>query len=114
MSDNLTQIKFTIDSEIVSTFKTRCARENVSMASVISQFMMTGKPIKDIKLNAQTRPMRRKAVLEIISLLENIAQSEESYRDAIPEQFEQRYEAADHACSQLSDAISCLEEAFCP
>ena len=49
---------------------------------------------------------------EIVALLNTIMEEEIKYRDNIPEQFEQRVEAADYACDQLSDAISCLEEAF--
>jgi hypothetical protein len=39
-----TQVKFTIDSDIVSGFKSRCAAEGVSMASEIRCFMMACQP----------------------------------------------------------------------
>jgi hypothetical protein len=51
-------------------------------------------------------------VAEIIGLLNHIMELETEYRDNIPEQFTQRYEAADRACDSLSEAIGCLEEAF--
>ena len=57
-------------------------------------------------------PHRREAVLEIIRLLNTIQESEAEYRDSIPEQFEHRQEAAEHACDQLAEALSSLEEAY--
>jgi len=108
----MVQVKFTIDSDIVSAFKSKCMQEGVSMASQVRQFMEAGQPVKGIKTDALTRPLRRKAVRDIIDALNNIMAMEERYRDAIPEQFEQRHEAADRACEQLAEAIVCLEEAF--
>jgi len=112
MANKMTQIKFTIDSDIVQLFKDRCASEGISMTSVIRKFMKDCKPTKDNKLKSQTRPQRKKAVLKIISSLETILQMEESYRDNIPEVFENRFEVSDHTCEKLSEAISSLEEAF--
>ena len=112
MPNPMTQVKFTVESDIVSVFKARCASEGVSMASVIRQWMAAGQLAKAAKIKTDTRPHRRRAVLEIISLLNAIRELEAEYRDNIPEQFEQRCEAADHACDQLSEAIACLEDAF--
>jgi hypothetical protein len=112
MTSEMTQVKFTVDMATVAAFKARYSRENVSMASVIKQFMKTSKPIKNVKLQSHTRPMRRKAVHEIVLMLNDILGNEEVYRDLIPEQFTQRFEAADRACEQLSEAIACLEDAF--
>ena len=112
MSNMMTQIKFTINSDTVSAFKARCASEGLSMASVISQFMKASQPAKVVKVKTDTRPLRKKAVLEIVGLLDNIMQKESDYRDNIPEQFQSRLEAADRACEQLSQAISYLEDAF--
>ena len=106
------QIKFTIESDIVSAFKFKCNTQGVSMASVIREFMQTSKPLKSVKIKTDTRPLRKKAVSEIIVLLNAIIQMEEQYRDNIPEQFQTRFETADETCEQLSQAISCLEEAF--
>jgi len=108
----MVQVKFTIDSDIVTAFKARCVSEGISMASVINQFMKTCKPLKSPKIKTETRPLRKKAVLEIISLLEDISQKEADYRDAIPEQFVSRFETSDQTCEQLLQAISCLEEAY--
>ena len=117
MRDRMTQVKFTIESDIVSAFKARCASEGVSMASMISEFMKTGdyrtgKPAKDTTLKIETRPQRRKALAVFIGFLGDMMHNEEQYRDAIPEQFESRYEAADHTCERLAQAISDLDEAY--
>jgi uncharacterized membrane protein YccC len=108
----MVQVKFTIEADTVAAFKSRCASEGVSMASVIYQWMKTGKPTKSARIKMDTRPQRRKAVDETIAVLENLLQMEEEYRDAIPETFQSRYETADQACEQLSEAISLLEDAF--
>ena len=107
-----TQMKFTVDADIASTFKARCAAEGVSMASEIKRFMQNCRPVTDTKASTSTRALRRKAVAGIIGSLNVIMAEEEAYRDNIPESFTQRYDEADHACSQLSDVIACLEEAF--
>jgi hypothetical protein len=108
----MTQVKFTIESDIVSAFKARCAREEVSMTSIIRQYMITCQPSRAVKTKALTRPLRRKAVIDIIGRLNDIMELEMDYRDNIPEAFSQRYDAADNACTQLEEAISRLEEAF--
>jgi len=112
MANAMVQVKFTIDCDTVSAFKARCASEGVSMTSVIAQFMKACPPVKGIKVKTDTRSLRKKAVQEIVSLLDTIIKKELDYRDNIPEQFQSRFEAADQACEQLSQAISCLEDAF--
>jgi len=106
------QIKFTIESDTISAFKARCKSEGVSMTSVIRQYMKTCQPTKGAKIKTDTRPLRRKAVKEIICLLNGIMKMEEQYRDNIPDVFQSRYESSQQSCEQLSEAISCLEEAF--
>jgi hypothetical protein len=109
----MTQVKFTIESEVVSSFKARCKAEGISMASAVAQFMTAFKqPRKAVGVKVETRLHRKKAVLEYIGSLERVLHMEERYRDAIPEQFEARYEVADHSCEQLSEAISFLEDAY--
>jgi len=110
MPKTVAQIKFTIETDIVSSFRARCADEGVSMTSVIRDFMKTCRPVRGAKMH--TRPLRKKAVLEAIGLLNHILELESEYRDHIPEQFAQRIDAADYSCEQLSEAIACLEEAF--
>ena len=112
MPNGMTQIKFTIDTDTVSVFKARCASKGVSMASVVSQFMKTCRPAGSVIAKTDTRPLRKNAVLEIVGLLDGIMQKESDYRDNIPEQFHARRETAEEACEQLSQAVSCLEDAF--
>ena len=112
MSDATRQVKFTIESGIVSAFKSRCAKEGVSMASAVRGFMEGRQPAKGAGPKISTRPLRRKAVAAAVALLGDIMGLEEEYRDSIPEQFEQRIEDADHSCEQLAEAIAYLEEAY--
>jgi hypothetical protein len=112
MDSATAQVKFAIDSGIVSAFKARCAEEGVSMASAVRRFMEACRPAKEAKRQTLTRPLRRKATADIIAALADIMDAEASYMGNIPEQFEQRHEAAEHACGQLEEAISILEDAF--
>jgi len=112
MNKALTQVKFTIDSDIVTGFKAQCASKGVSMTSAVRQWMKSAHPAKEAAVSTSTRSKRRKAVQGIVSQLAEIIDSEISYCDSIPEQFSQRVEAAEHACAMLEEAISCLEEAF--
>ena len=108
----MTQMKFTVESCTAAVFKARCVSEGVSMASVVSQFMKTGKPEKAVKVRTDTRPHRKAAVSVYIGFLEDVMDKESQYRDAIPEQFTSRFETADYTCERLSEAISCLQEAY--
>ena len=67
-----------------------------------------------MKATVLSRQKRRKPVVEIIGLLNEILEMEEQYRDSIPEQFAQRHEWSGHACEHLAEAIEYLEEAFTP
>jgi hypothetical protein len=108
----MTQIKFTIEADIVTAFKARCAAEGISMTSVIRRWMEVGTTIKGVEINTTTRPHRRKAVKNIIVSLNGIMDAEAKYRDSIPEQFEQRIDDAENACDMIAEAITCLEEVF--
>lgn len=106
------QVKFMVDSDAAVSFKSRCAAEGISMASVINQWMKTGYPAKKAKMAYDTRPHRKKTIADMIFCLERLLGEEEQYRDAIPEQFISRYEAACQSCDKVEEAISCLDEAF--
>jgi hypothetical protein len=108
----MTQLKFTIEDDIVRAFRSRCQAEGISMTSAVRDWMKTSRPAKVPKFDTTTRPHRRKAVREIIDLLNDIADRETEYRDNIPEKFAQRYDTADQACNMLAEAINSLEEAF--
>ena len=112
MNDRTTQVKFTIETDIVSAFKARCSAEGVSMTSMIRRWMEVRQPAKDFKLQVCTRGERKKAVARCVCALNEVLENETQYRDSIPEQFEQRYETADLACEQLEEAIGLLEDAY--
>ena len=114
MGSMMTQVKFTIEADIVSAFKAGCASKGVSMTAVVRKWMNDLQPARDVNRGTLSRPKRRKAVAEVVELLNEVLETEEQYRDSIPEQFTQRYEVADHACERISEAIAALEEAFCP
>ena len=112
MKKGMTQVKFTIESDIVAAFKSHCAGQSVSMASEIRLFMNNCRPNKNALARIDSRPYRRKTVSDMIGLLISIADMESKYRDNIPEQFAQRYDAADRACDALDEAISSLKDAY--
>jgi len=115
MPDKMTQIKFTIDSDIVAAFRAKCMAGGVSMTSVVRQWMCSRQPTaKVVEQKPLTRPKRRIAVLKAASLLDEILELEEQYRDSIPEQFAQRFEWSDYTCEHLSEAIDILRDAFSP
>jgi len=112
MSKLMQQVKFTIDADTVAAFKAQCLSKGVSMASEVSNFMKSARPTNSIKVNTITRSDRKKAVLVVLDMLNNIMEAEMAYRDLIPEKFTSRYEVADLACEQLEQAISYLQDAF--
>jgi hypothetical protein len=110
MSKEKVQAKFAINEDIYAAFKAKCASEGVVMATAVSEWMRSCQPTKAVKSRNLTRPQRRKTVIEIVRVLNEVLANEEDYRDSIPEQFTQRYEAADELCGKLTDAIGCLED----
>jgi hypothetical protein len=108
----MTQIKFTLESGLVAAFKARCVSEEISMTSAIRQLMASCQPIREAGVKTLTRPQRRKAVKYATELLNEVLRNEEAYRDAIPEQFDQRIETANEACECLAEAIDRLEDAY--
>ena len=114
MGRMMSQIKFTIEADVVAAFKAKCMADGVSMTSVIRHCMCTRQPTKGVEPKTLTRPKRRIAVMKTIAMLDDILAMEEQYRDSIPEQFTQRYEWSEHACDHLTEAIDNLRDAFVP
>jgi hypothetical protein len=112
MTGEMRQIKFSIESDIVVAFKSKCASEGISMTSVIKSWMKNRQPSGYLKVNTKTGPHRKKAVTEIVHKLRDILENHEHYRDSIPEQFTQRHEIADEFCEKLDEAIGILEDAL--
>jgi len=105
-----TQIKVCVDSQIASAFKSSCLESDVSMASVLSQYMAKYSGIS-YKTNSSsslsTKRQRRAALDKVVQQLEHILTYEESYRDRIPENLQSSivFEAADQWVSVLEEAI---------
>ena len=134
------QVKISTKPEIAAAFKAACTAADVSLASVISKFMIdysqnsitgaqgdkdgtsTAKPRKCrtcYKANPDadifsTRRKRRAAVKAIISEMEQIAVAEENSKDNIPENFQssKTYEAAEESLDLLGQAIELLGEIY--
>jgi hypothetical protein len=111
------QLKISVEPELADRFKLACTTDGVSMASEITKFMERRAGEKYAgpdRVRLTTRRHRRKAVREVISLLNKTAQAEEAYRDNIPENLQgsAAYESADAALSNIEDAVSVLEGVF--
>jgi len=137
---NYQQVKVSVKPEIAAAFKTACTAANVSIASVLSKFMVEYSQNSQLAEQAQlgganavkprfcrgcpkaspdaspfgTRRKRRTAVKAIISQLDQIASAEENYRDNIPENLQGSivYDAADQSLSNIQEAIEILGDAF--
>jgi len=114
---NYTQIKAHIDPEVASAFKTACAVSGVSMAAVLTQFMVkyskTTKKHRPVP-GYSTRRQRRAAVSCFAQQLEMIKSAEEQCRDNTPENLQGSvvYEKADEYVSQLEEVIELMEAIY--
>jgi protein-tyrosine-phosphatase len=112
------QVKISADPSLAAAYKAVLAKESVSMAKDISEYMkkrIREKPSAACdKVRVLTRQERRKAVAILIERLEEIKSAEEAYMDRIPENLSgsKRYEDAETALSKMDDAIEALLEAY--
>ena len=107
------QLKVSVDPVIASAFREACAASNTSMTANLSQFMadyssttVARKPLPDYS----TRRKRRSAIQAIVEQLELIKDSEEEYRDRIPENLQGSsvYDRADELVSTLEEVIDLI------
>jgi dihydrodipicolinate synthase/N-acetylneuraminate lyase len=119
-AENYVQVKVHINPELAVNFKKACVAADVSMASVISQFMAeycmapkVAKP-KPTKPDYSTRGKRRVAVRYMTLELEEIMNAEEDYKDAIPENLQSgcAYESAEETVELMEAAIDNLYDTF--
>jgi hypothetical protein len=108
-----TQLKVSVPSQIAAAFKSSCSTSGVSMASVLSQYMAkySAAPHKNTSTpSLATKRQRRTAIEKVITQLQYILHSEESYRDRIPENLRSSsvFDAADYWVSSLEDVIESL------
>lgn len=108
------QFKVSLHPEIVRIFKDACAKSNLSMASVISQYMVDYTNISIIKKTSQpdysTRRRRRTAIVKMVKQLEQIRDSEQEYCDRIPENLRDSvvYDRSDEWIELLDEVIDLM------
>lgn len=108
------QVKVSISAEVAAAFKLACATSNVSMASMLSQFMAeyssTAPAKRNISQDYSTKRRRRDAVHKIILQLERIKECEERFMGNIPENLQGSivYDRAEGFVSCLDEAIDAL------
>jgi hypothetical protein len=113
-----TQVKVSVEVQTASSFKKACQAKNISMASVISQFMeqfcgnLSHKPGYSPDLS--TRRQRRTAVCSIIRQLERVRDNEQQYLDNIPDNLQTgtAFANAEHCISMLEEALDLLHSAY--
>jgi hypothetical protein len=112
-----TQVKISVNPELASSFKRACASANVSMASVLSQFMSgycrSGTKQKPLAAYG-TRRQRRAAVGRMLRQLEMIKDAEEQYMGNIPENLQgsANYENAEQSVSLIEEGIDILASVY--
>jgi len=87
--NNNTQVKISVAREVASAFKSSCAAQNVSMTSMLTQFMAdcinTAPTKKRSSPDYSTKRKRRAAIRKIIVQLEQIRAFETNYCNNIPD-----------------------------
>ena len=111
----LKQVKVSVSQDIADAFKKMCVAKNVSMASVITEFMADFSKTaanKNESKDYATRRKRRIALNAVINQLEQIKNREEQYRDNIPENLQGSvvFETAEQCISYLDEAIEILSQ----
>jgi len=120
---NYTQVKVSVRHSVASVFKSICAEKGESQASVLAKAMLdyADEPLQqDMRADKKpsdstkygTRRKRRKAVSDILTVLGEILEAEEAYKDGIPENFANRIEVAEECIEMLSEAINSLQDAY--
>jgi len=109
------QVKISVGIETAAAFKEACAASNVSMASILSQFMAdyAGKGFvkKKPSPDYSTKRRRRAAISKIAKQLEQIRDCEQGYCDRIPENLQGSiiYERTEEFIALLDEAIEALD-----
>ena len=108
------QFKVSLNPEIVCAFKDTCAKSSVSMASVISQFMVDytnmSVSVKTSQPDYSTRRRRRTAIAKMAKQLEQVRDSEQEYCDRIPENLSSSvvYDRANEFVERLDEVIDLI------
>jgi hypothetical protein len=110
-----TQVKVSVESAVATAFKNACTFSNISMASLLSQFMAdyasTTLSKRKTLPDYSTRRKRRSAISRVKGELGQIRDCETDYRNRIPENLQSSsvYDRAEEFISYLDDAIEALD-----
>ena len=112
-NSNYTQLKVSVPSQVAAAFKSSCLNSGVSMASVLSQYMVTYSAASTKNASApplSTKRQRLAAIAKVIPQLQQILHSEESYRERIPENLQSSSVAdnSDHWVDTLENVVDSL------
>jgi len=118
---NLQQLKIWAPADTVSSFREACAAKQLSMASVLAQYMLefSGKAVRARASKApdySTRKLRQIALMKLTQELELIREGEARSRDNTPANLQgsERWERSDEAVTLLEDAIDLLKDVMVP
>ena len=116
------QMKFSTPPQVATKFKLTCESKNLSMASVIINFMRdyTGlsfisyKDPINMKLHTGTRKLRRNEMLKIIDRLTSIYNAEAGTLDKIPTNFRETdaYINTEEIVEALETALESLKNVY--
>jgi hypothetical protein len=113
-----TQVKFSLEPELVAAFKAMCAAEGVSMASEITRFMRMktgcGQPAEPAAGPFGTRRKRSKEMKAVRNNIAAMLEAEQRSMDRIPESLQGggAYEMAEQTASVLEEALAILADAY--
>ena len=113
-----TQMKFSIKPDIADAFKEACAAADVSMAGVISEFMVNycqmPSKIKPPSDPFATRRLRRKFVKGVVRQFKELQVAEERGRDNTPENLQgsKWYEASEQSSDAIQEVIDLMEDIY--
>jgi hypothetical protein len=116
------QMKFSTPPQVATQFKLTCESQNLSMASVIVNFMcdytglssISHKDSQKMKLHTGTRKLRRKEMLFIIDTVTSIYNAEAGTLDKIPENFRETdaYVNTEEIVEALETALESLKNVY--
>jgi len=120
---NYTQIKISVSKEVASTFKAACTVAEVSIAGVLTQFMVEygavetmPKPCKETApaLSPPSKKKRDSAIREAISKLKWAYEAEEQSMENIPDNLRGagNYEASEERVALMEEALDILERLY--
>ena len=118
-ANNYVQVKVHVDPDVAAAFKSACQKADISMASVLSQFMAQyTRAFKDasptVTDDLSTRKKRRKFVDALSKMFERVRDAEECYMFNIPENLQgsSRYDAAEQSVSKMDEVIDLIGDIY--